>query len=251
MSVFNEDGTVKPVQDPVTIESYFEELVGEGKKFSDKELLAKGKYESDQFIEQLKRTNEELRADLESGSKIDELMRLVKEGQKSPVADGDPKLPIKDPDETSPGQLSEEKLRALIESHVSTRESEATRQKNILVVDQEMTKRFGQAAHETLRRRAAELDMSLEEAQDLAASKPKAFFRLMGLDSKATAESSVSVGNSVRSEGGQFNRSGTTRDWEYYQDMRRKNKSKYFAPATQQQLLRDRQELGDKFGMPA
>jgi hypothetical protein len=250
MSVFNESGNPVTTETPATIESYLQELVGEGKKFQDGEALAKGKFESDRFVEDLKRQNEELRADLENGSKIDALMQLIKDGQKSPEASGDSQMPTPAPDVTSPGSMSEEQLRALIESHVSTRENETTRQRNIQAVDQEMTNKFGNSAHDTLRRRAAELDMSLEEVQDIAASKPKAFFKLMGLGDKATAESSVSVGNPLRTEGDNFNRSGTTRNWEFYQKLRRESKSKYYAPAMQQQLLKDRAELGDKFGMP-
>jgi hypothetical protein len=247
MSVFDKDGN--PVEGQA-IESYLAELVGEDRKFKTPEELAKGKFEADKFVEDLKRQNEELRKDLEEGTKLDELMKLIKEGQKSPEAPGGQQVPSETPGGTSPEPLTEEKLRALVENHVSQRESETQRQRNISAVDQEMNEKFGDSAHAVLVRRAAELDMTLEEAQELAASKPKAFIRLMGLDSKGTTPSPVTIGNTQRSEGGNFNRSGTTRDWAYYQDMRRNKKSLYFSPAVQQQLIKDRLELGDKFGMP-
>src|SRR6266700_391496 len=60
------DNLLEPEADLPNVDpdkDYFKELVGEGKKFKSPEDLARGKFESDQFIEILKKRQDEMRAD--------------------------------------------------------------------------------------------------------------------------------------------------------------------------------------------
>jgi hypothetical protein len=74
---------------------------------------------------------------------------------------------------------------------------------------------------------------------------PTAFFALLGEQKKSF---SPMVQGSVRTEGVNMQAS-TERDWNYYQNLRRENKSAYYSPKVQQQLMNDRQRLGSKFGL--
>ena len=55
-----------------------DQLVGEGKKFTDTEALAKGKFESDLFIKQLQEENATLRTQTEKASTVDEVLAQIK-----------------------------------------------------------------------------------------------------------------------------------------------------------------------------
>lgn len=73
-----EESTETPVVESLTEgETYLGKLVGEGKKFSDVEGLAKGKLESDQMISFLENQAKELREELQKRSTLDEFMQKL------------------------------------------------------------------------------------------------------------------------------------------------------------------------------
>jgi hypothetical protein len=106
MSVFDEtSGTTQTTEETIT-ENFLENLVGDGKKFTDPEALAndpealaKGKYEADKFVKDLERQNAELREDLEKTAKLDELMELVRNQNKTEVQPVN--TPVVDPSDDS------------------------------------------------------------------------------------------------------------------------------------------------------
>lgn len=62
-----------PAQTDLPDTSYFDALVGEGKKFTSQEALARGKYESDLYVTQLQAENAGMRAQItesESGKSV-------------------------------------------------------------------------------------------------------------------------------------------------------------------------------------
>jgi len=56
------------------------------------------------------------------------------------------------------------------------------------------------------------------------------------------------VEGSVRTEGVNMQASNE-RDWSYYQNLRRDNRSLYYSPKIQRQLMEDKSRLGGKFGI--
>jgi len=81
--------------------------------------------------------------------------------------------------------------------------------------------------------------------QELAAEIPTAFMSLIG--EAQTTKVDMTAG-SIRTEAASAQTTGQ-RDWKYYQDLRRKDRSLYYNPKTQQQMAEDRQRLGSRFGM--
>jgi hypothetical protein len=244
MSVFDnaDDKTTVPADE--TIESYVEKLVAEkGETWKDPEVIAKGKYESDRFISDLQRQIAELQKDMEESSKVDELMQMVKDLKAEKPIDGEKSLE-KTHDETSP-ELDAEKLKALIESHVSERETQTTRQKNLAEADKVLMEKYGESAGRTLSARAAELGMTVDELKEQAARNPKAFFRLIGIDAPSAKDSTL-VGTTKRSEAGVISDAGK-RNFAYYQNLRRENKSKYHSVAVQSQMFKDKEAMGPAF----
>ena len=245
MSAFDKDAANKPgATDPIT-EDFLGHLVGEGKKFSDQESLAKGKYESDLHVSNLERQITELREDIDQGVKITELMELVREQNKPAPKDPD-KSPVV-PSDTSSGQMTEEELKALIATHVSERDKQSLEARNLVEVDVALADRFGDSAGRILYDRAADLSMAVDEMKLLASKNTKAFFRLMGMDGdNRSSQTSTLLGGTQRSEGVQI-KGADTRNSAYYAQMRKENKAAYYMPKVQMQMMKDAEAMGAAF----
>jgi hypothetical protein len=81
--------------------------------------------------------------------------------------------------------------------------------------------------------------------QEIAAESPTAFFNLIG---ELKKDFKPMVQGSVRTEGVNMQAS-SERDWSYYQNLRRDNRSLYYTPKIQRQLMEDKNRLGGKFGI--
>lgn len=251
MSVFDETKSQETTEQTQEEKDYLEELVGEGKKFKDAQALAKGKFESDRYIQNLERQLNELREDLTKEDKIDQLMELVR--SQNNQSTNNPPNGVgnedagggEDPNGTS-SDLTEERLRELIESTVTERENTTKRQSNLNEVDRTLEEKFGDKAGHFVNEKAKELGMSLKEMEDLAARNPRAFFQLTGVNQSARSQSTL-VGGGRPGETETSSSRGEVRNFAYYQKMRRENKSKYYTPEVQHQYIKDAEAMGDSF----
>jgi hypothetical protein len=55
------------------------------------------------------------------------------------------------------------------------------------------------------------------------------------------------MNSSINTEGVNM-QSSTERNWTYYQNLRRENPNQYYSPKVQQQLMKDKLRMGDRFG---
>ncbi len=243
MSAFDTNAGTTALADPIT-EDFLGNLVGEGKKFTDAEALARGKYEADLHVTGLEKQLAELREDLDQGSKITELMELVR-NQNKPQ---DPPTPPKEgPGDTSSGQMTEEELKALIETHVSERDKHTLETRNLEQADKAMLDKYGSDAGRVLTHRANSLGMSVDEMKAVASKNVKAFTRLMGMDGDdKSLETSSLLGGGKRSESGS-SKGAEVRDSAYYSKLRKENKSYYYNPKVQMQLMKDAESMGEAF----
>ena len=108
-----------------------------------------------------------------------------------------------------------------------------------------MEKSYGTDASAKIQDKAKELGLTLERMQEIAAESPTAFFNLIGEPKK---NFKPMVEGSVRTEGVNMQASNE-RDWSYYQNLRRDNRSLYYSPKIQRQLIEDKNRLGGKFGI--
>lgn len=231
-------------------ESYLAKLVAtKGENWKDPEVLAKGKLEADGYIKNLEDQLRQMREDLE---KQDYAKRLLEELQnkatpstnvKSEVANNNNGGTVTEGN-TQP-QVSEDTLKSLVEQTLSARERENTVKQNLAIVDQELQKTYGTEAAATVQKKAQELGLPISRLQELAAESPTAFFNLIGEPKKSFQPL---VTGSIRTEGVNMANS-SERNWQYYQNLRRENKTLYYTPKVQQQLMEDRMRLGDKFGL--
>jgi hypothetical protein len=132
-----------------------------------------------------------------------------------------------------PEVLAKGKLEA--DEHIKNLETQLTQMREDLSTE----------ARTILVNKSQELGISVERMQELAAESPSAFFALIG--EKQQTFKPITQG-SVRTEAVGV-KSGGERDFNYYQTLRRENRGLYYTPKIQQQMMEDRQRLGDRFGV--
>lgn len=257
MSVFTEDGQTKDTtQDQAeatqgeTQTSFLAQLVeAKGENWKDPEVLAKGKLESDKYIQELERQIAELKEDVTKEDYAAKILQEIRDKATAPntVNQSLPKDNNVGTEQEGTPQptLSEEDLKSLVEKTLLEREAKATVDQNLSTVEKELEAKFGTEASSVVKAKAEELGVSLKRLEEIAKESPTAFFALIG---EKRQVSNPMVTGTVRTEGANFTQS-TERDWNYYQKLRRENKSLYYTPKIQRQLMEDKQRLGAKFGL--
>ena len=249
MSVFKDDESHSQSGTEEEITSYVQKLVEtRGEQWKDAEVIAKGKLEADRYIEELKRKNEELLEASTRNSKVDELIELVRQQTKGKSTDSRPDDEAtggaSSPDRTGP-ELTNEQIKALVEEQLKEYDSTRSRQSNLEFVEKEISKLYGESSKAVVRNTADEIGVSIEDLEEMAAKNPKLLLKLVSSNHPGPNSPTYSSGSNVRSEAVRRNAPG--RNFEYYQKLRRENRSKYNSTEVQKQMLQDRLEMGDKF----
>ena len=248
MTYFQGDQTnVTPTTETPTNQSnqddYVAKVVAEkGDQWSNPQVLAKSKIEADSHITNLENQLKEMREDM---GKQDYAKTLIEQlqGQKQVTPPSEEVLT----GNTTPKEnttLGEDELKNLIKSVLGNVNDEDRKTSNLRKVDEKLSTLFGTDAQVQMEKRSTELGLSKERMAELAGESPDAFFRLIGeapkVDTNKTNTSSINTSSFTSNDG--------KRDWNYYQNLRRENKSLYYKPAIQKQLLADKLAMGSNFG---
>jgi hypothetical protein len=230
-----------------TQDDFLSELVGEGKPFKDTQALARGKAESDKFIEQVQRENAELR---ESVKKLEEatttstaLSDVLSAINQSKTDGGD--------NQTA---LTADDISQLVASSVSQIDQGKTKAQNRERTNQAALQAFGgdkgkALAHLVDKRRS--LGLSSEQVRTLSEESPNAFIKLFELD-KTTIKppTSTSVQSDVNTQAFVTqNQNSGERTYSYYRNLRKEmGFSKYYGDFNlQKQFQADQDRLGEAF----
>lgn len=240
------DSTTTDTQQTQTKESFVDHLVGDGKKFKDIEALAKGKLEADRHIGEITKTLDELRAELAKQDYAKNLLEQMSKGSETGAEQPPPVTTSSSNTENTTQSASD--FEALVEKVITAKEKSKTASQNISVVGEEMQKQYGDKTADVLKAKSLELNMSLDRLKEIAAESPTAFFQLIGvkkMGEKTSTSTGVTTQSTIRSEN--FNSYSQDRTFEYYQKMRKENRSLYYSPKIQNSMLQDRERLGDRF----
>lgn len=220
---------------------YLSELVGEDKKFKDVSSLAKGKAQSDLFIEQLLSEAEEIRKELNT--------RINMESVLSELKTLDKKEPDDEPDHSDESKgVAPKDLEALLDKRLQEKlqeqQTQSKTKQNEELVASELTKLYGseENANSEIRKKARELDTSLEDMKRMAQTSPKVFLQLFSVkkpDSFEPMKSSVSMPKSYSPSG--------HRTKAYWDKMKKENPSQYFSKEAMIERHQDALRAGEAF----
>lgn len=226
--------------------SYLAELVGDNKKFKSPEDLAKGKFEADQFIEIMKRRQDELRADYlklqEDNNKKANLEELVdKLTARLASSEHTPANEVKDKPELDLKQLD-----TLVSERMSALDRQRQEQSNWSTVQAKAQEVLGERYAQVLSQRSKELGLSDETVNSLAKNSPQAFFKAFGLDQTNTEGFQTPPRNQQRSDNF-VPRGSDHHPWSYYQELKKANPNLYNDRKITVQMAKDMAALGEKF----
>ena len=240
-TLFDQDAQLDPNK------NYLEELVGEGKKFKTVEDLAKGKFESDIYIDTLTRRQDEINKDyrrvLDESKAQATLKDLLKEYQSNQIPDRQNTPPVNDLEKKP--VIDREELRSLIATEFVETQKQQKEKTNFDTVQKKLQEQFGVNYSEVLKRQMETLDLSPEDIDRLAKKSPAAFFNTLGLNPTAPSPN-IAPPRSQRSD--TFLPTGQAkRTWSYYKDLKKTNPSAWLDPKIAVQMQNDHIALGDAF----
>lgn len=209
-------------------DSIYETLVGDGKKYSDNEALAKAKREADRFIEQLKQEAAELRQEVAKKATIDEILTQIRQAQPA-TPSSHPQVPEKKE------EVQQTDIEALVSQLLEKKETEKRVKSNAQVVEEKLREKYGADAPVFLNKKAKELNVSIEYLKRVATDSPAAFFKLTDIDRDRSAPPAPSAPRS----GYQAPVQSGTRDRQFYEKLKASDRTAYFSPKVQNQLYKD------------
>jgi hypothetical protein len=226
---------------------YFAELVGENAKFKTPQDLARGKYESDKYIEIILRKQDELREDniklreeVQKRASLQELVDQLRTPSQTTSNEQNP--PVKADNTPS---FKPEDIQSLIRNEIPKYEAERKAEENFNQVKNKLKERFGNNYASVLNEKINELGLNAQVLDSLARTSPKAVFKALELDEPPQTRDVAPPRTSQRTP---FKPSGTeARTWTWYQDLKRKSPEKYNSKETTLQMQEDYMRLGAQF----
>lgn len=248
------DSLLDPNSTPQTkedLKDYYQELVGENKKFKTNEDLAKAKWKSDEYIRDLEKQKDELRTDMlrfreEAMAKanlqelIDRYDQARQNSQEQP--------PQRTEDTQRQPTFDPKAIEEMVTQKLQEVEATRTAKQNLDSVKAKLTEEFGANYQATLQNQINTLGLTPAFVDDLASRSPSALYKLLGIGAQQqTKDNFLSPPQSVQRTDS-FSPSGSNkRTWKFYQEMKRSNPTLYYDPKTSVQIHNDRIALGDAF----
>jgi hypothetical protein len=237
-------------QDPQNLDltkSYLNELVGEGKRYDSPEAVARAKVFQDAHIKQIESENKQLREDTlryreenMAKQKLEDLLDQI-QGRKEPTEHKQPTVPEE-------RAIDNRHIESLIENKIRQADLARTYNQNLESVKNKLVEKFGANYTEAYRQQIERLDLTQQEADDLARRKPTTFMHLLGLDQPRQQQQYIPPPrNNTSTPQNPMPQPPEKRTWAWYENLRKTNRNEYLSQKTQVQMLQDRMELGEAF----
>ena len=228
--------------------NYFEQLVGEGKKFKDPESLARGKFESDNYIRHKEQQYDELRADYlklreeyNAGQRLQTLIDQLSTQQQQQLASSD----NTQANGVQQAQIDPKQIESLVSSKIQEHEITKMQMENFNAVRNKLVEQYGENYQNVLKKQVSDLGLTEAEVNEMAKRHPKVLMRTLGLDQPAQRQDFQTP---TRSSQSSFTPTGAPkRTWSYYQKMKKENPKQYTDPKTQVQMHKDAIAMGEAF----
>lgn len=233
--LFQTDPDEIPALDPNKV--YKDELVGEGKKFKDEEALARAKVESDRYIAQLLREQEEMRQALNKRINEEEFLTKLETLSKGKSPDPqDP--PVNDGTQTT--AITPE----AVEEIIARREAENQRKTNLATAIAKLQETFGDDYKRHVQAQAKALGVGTDFLTDAAAKNPQAFYRLIGLDQQTKSDAFSPPPRSSVQQSTSSN--PNAKNYGHFKRLRsEKGDGWYFSQPVQQEIWRELKSQGE------
>lgn len=224
--------------------SYLNDLVGPGKKYDSPEALARSRAFADEHIQRVEAENKQLREDYTRArdeniakAKLEDLLDQLQGRKTAPP-------PTQEPQRDEKSAIDMKQIESLIDNRMKQTQLTQTYNQNLNSVQQKLVEKYGQDYISHYQQELTRLDLTKEEADDLARKKPTTFMQMLGLNQQPRQPTYQAP---PRSMGSPAPTVPDKRDWAYYENLRKTNRTEYLSQRTQLQMLQDRMEQGEAF----
>lgn len=227
--------------------NYVEQLVGEGKKFTDPNKLAFGKLQSDRFIERLQQENERMRQEINQTQRMEELVTKLSSIQpqnQSASNNDNQNSENTDTDDRSFKGLSPEDAELLITRKLTESENFKKSLEGIKHI-------YGQDYQTQLDAEAKKLGLDSKEVNTIAKTNPELFLRLFQGANKPPTDEVFTPPSSINTNSLSSNKApltiGGVKTEAYYKQLKQSDPKKYWSKEVQLQEMQDATRLGPAF----
>lgn len=242
MDIFTEVVT----NDETTIpDNPFETLVGDGKRYSDSNALAKAAYEKDKHISRIERENAEMRQRITQHSTMDDILTQIR--QASNVEPKPASVPQHQNVEQTQNPFKPEQIESLVKNLLAENEASRKAQSNKAIVQQRLEEHWGSDAQVNLNKKARELGITINQLAALADQNPSVFFKAVDIPATRQASftpSTVVPHSQVQS---QIPVDPSVKNAAYYEKLKATNFAQYNTQEVRAQMMADALKLGEKF----
>lgn len=219
--------------------SYLEQLVGEGKKFSDPEALARGKYEADSFIQKLQAELEEARGEIKTRLNMQEFLDQMKQqGGQSPNDTQPRYLDGAEPQGRTDQAvaLTPEQVQELVAAKINESQEQSSRERNSQESIQRMAKH--NIRPEDLNGVCQDLGVEPSFLQELAETNPNAFERMISgsQSQRPNPASSISSITAPPTSMTPTRHMTQEKNFDYYKKMQREDPKRYYSKQVQVEI---------------
>lgn len=215
-------------------------------RYDSPEAIARAKVFGDDHIKRVEAENKQLREDYMrvreenvAKQKLEDLLDQLQGRKQTP-----PEEP-KQPTGTQEKAIDLTQIKSLIDQSIKQTKQTDTWNQNLSTVQQKLVEKYGTDYTQHYQAQLQRLDLTKEEADDFARRKPNTFMQMLGIDQpkqmtqyQAPPRNTTNPPTPVLPE---------SRDWAYYENLRKTNRNEYLSQKTQLQMLKDATEMGDKF----
>lgn len=227
--------------------SYRARLVGEGKKFRDEEALARGKWESDQYIKTLEEKLDAMNKELGTRMSIEDFLKTQKERNNVSSPQGNP--PVNEqlvPDASKKESLTKDDIASIVREALTVEQTKANRNVNISEAKKAMADVWGASASTKINEAVDRLGLGKDFLNDIAARSPKAFLELVGATKQETKGNNNSPPvNQHRQPQSGYNPNVRNKLW--WDELKKTNPKEYLNEANTVKRHKDALAMGPAF----
>ena len=223
-----------------TTDASLEELVGEGKKFRTLQDLAKGKAAADSHISNLEKELSELRQELSQRSTVEDFVSRLKTGNTTPASESEDNQ-IREPvaSQEKPVMSLQEEVQKALRAEIE----KSSREANVAKAKQALRERLGDDYNEKLKQIAEGLGVKPEFLSSMAASSPDGLVKIV----ESVSPQKDNRPLNVPSQTSVPNPQEGSRNFKFYQDLRRKDPGLYFSKRVQKEIHDQAMKQGQNF----
>lgn len=236
------DGTTPPV-DPE--KDYFSELVGEDKKYKDPRAAGRALVEKDNFIEQLKVENAQMRDEITKRVGMEALVDKITAARTTAPTDSEnnQNRNVESPPTREQPAAPAASVETTVDQILTKRFAERTASENRVKVANVLQSQWGPGWAKVLSEKAEALGVGTNFVDDLAGRSPQAVFQLAGVTEAPVTRGATAP--ALRTNPGP--NVGGRKNFAYYDQLRKTDPTKYFSLRNSQEMMAAAVDQGDDF----